>query len=84
MSSRVDRIRRKTKNQLRCEICNRLTHVDPDMWEEFYSKTDAIFLCERENCKISSNEIVNVEYKTLKVYTKNTFVPELENTYIIH
>jgi hypothetical protein len=82
MSSRAERIRRKTKNQLRCEICNKLTHVDLEMWNEFHSKSNSIFLCERDNCRLSSCEIVDIEYKNLKVYTKNTFVPELENTYI--
>lgn len=74
--------KKKLKNQLRCENCNRLTHVDPDMWLSLREDPFMIFLCERPTCsRISSETFSNVN-KTLKIYTKSSYVREPENIYL--
>jgi len=73
MSSKIDKLKKRYKNQLRCENCNKLTHVNPEMWEELNEDPSAVFLCERPTCKYSSEEYISNRFKTLKIYTKSSY-----------
>jgi hypothetical protein len=74
--------RKLLKNQLRCENCNRLTHVDPEMWEELKEDAFMVFLCERPTCSKITNETFSNVGKTLKIYTKSSYIKEPKNVYL--
>lgn len=73
--------KKNLKNQLRCENCNRLTHVDNEMWENLIEDPYMVFLCDRPTCKKVSDEMFTNTSRTLKIYTKSSYISELEKTY---
>lgn len=74
--------KKNPKNQLRCENCNRLTHVDTEMWEELKEDPYMIFLCDRPTCSRIAHETFSNVNKTLHIYTKSSYVKEPQNIYL--
>lgn len=72
-SHRSERLDNKFKNQLRCESCNKWTHVDHELWNEAKSNPMAVFLCDRVRCLRNRSETLIPAKGKFRVYEKNPY-----------